>query len=118
MGGYRQSSYDPDSYDQPGPPLTPFNGLQWAGVALGAVGIGLFLLYVAGRLGWTAPIVATASSGIVPTFAGYMLVNSRRGPSIMVDDVQRDRNRKILFVTLAICAAILGAALVIEFQGA
>ena len=64
MSGYRQSSYDLEAYEQLGRPLTPYNWVQWTGVALGTLGVGLFLLYYAGRLGLTAEIVDNGSAEV------------------------------------------------------
>jgi hypothetical protein len=79
MSGYQQHSYDPNAYEQPGPPLKPYNWVQWTGVALGSIGVLLALVDLTGRLGWidkpfdpgTGVIVALCAAGVI-------LVNSRR----------------------------------------
>ena len=116
--GYREHSYDPYVYEQPGAPMKPFNWVQWTGVAFGTVGILLFLANIAGGLGWIDPIVADPSAGFIPTLIGVALVNSRREPSTMVGSEQLARNRKVLLITVAICALLLGVAAIIEFKGA
>ena len=115
MSGYRQSSYDPEAYVQPGRPLTPYNWVQWTGVALGTVGIGLFAVYLAGRFGWIAPIVEESSAGFIPTIVGAVLINSRREPSSLVTAEQRARNRRMLVITLIAVAVMLGGAALIQF---
>ena len=118
MTGYREHSFDPNAYEQPGRPMRPFNWVQWCGVALFAVGMTLYGLLFAGRFGWTAPIVTTSSVGFVPMILGIALINSRREPGTQVGSEQLAKNRRVLLITIAACAAILGAALVIEILGA
>lgn len=118
MSGYRQSSFDPNAYEQPGAPLRPYNWVQWTGVALGVIGIGLFALSLAGKMGWIASPVGYPAAGLIPLLVGSALINSRRSPSTLVTAEQQARNKRTLLITLAICAAILGAAVAIEFSGA
>ena len=116
--GYQQSSYDPGAYEQPGRPLTPYNWVQWSGVALGTVGIALFLIHYAGRLGWIDPIVDNSSAGFIPTIVGVALINSRREPPSLVTAEQRAANKRTLVITLTIVAALFGVAALIDFIGA
>ena len=116
--GYREHSYDPNVHEQAGAPMTPFNWVQWTGVAIGTVGIFLFLANILGGLGWIDPIVEDSSAGLIPTLVGAALVNSRREPSTLVGSEQLARNRKVLLITVAICALLLGVAAIIEFKGA
>jgi hypothetical protein len=118
MTGYREHSFDPYAYEQPGRPMRPFNWVQWCGVALVGAGIVALLLYFAGRAGWIAPLVKEVQLSTALSIVGVVLINSRREPGTQVGSEQLQRNRKVLFITVAICAAVLGAALVIEFSGA
>ena len=119
MSGYRQSSFDPEAYDQPGRPLRPFNWVQWTGVALEVVGLGLFLLYIAGMLGWIAPIVGDSSAGFIPLLVGVALVNSRREPSSLVTSEQLEKNKRMLVITIIVLVAIFGVvALINSLSGA
>ena len=119
MSSYRQSSYDPDAYEQPGRPLKPYNWVQWSGVALGIVGAVLITLDVLGRLGWIPQWIDDPSPGsFTLLILGTVLVNSRREPDTLITEEQRARNKRTLLITAAICAVILGGALVIEFAGA
>lgn len=118
MSGYRQSSFDPDAFEQPGRPLRPYNMVQWAGVALGTVGLGLFLLHYAGRLGWIDSIVERSSAGFIPTIIGVALINSRREAPSLVTGEQLAGNRRTLVITLIVVAAMLGVAALIDLQGA
>ena len=116
--GYRQHSFDPNAYEQPGAPLRPYNWVQWTGLALGGVGLVLTVLQVAGQLGWVPPWLDRSPPVFVLLVLGAVLFNSRREPSTLAGPEQLAKNRRLLVITVAICAAILGAALVIEFQGA
>ena len=118
MSGYREHSFDPNAYEQPGRPMRPFNWVQWCGVGLFAAGMVLYGILFAGRFGWIKPIVPTHTAGFVPVIVGVALINSRREPGTQVGSEQLAKNRRVLFMTILVCAAILGAALVIEFIGA
>ena len=118
MTGYRQTGFDPNAYEQPGPPLRPYNWVQWLGVASAVAGLALYLAHFAGWLGWIRPVVEGTTAALALTIVGVVLINSRRGPSRLVGSEQLAQNRRTLILTAAICAAILGAALVIKFSGA
>ena len=119
MSGYRdRSGYDPYAYERPGRPLRPYNWVQWIGVALIVAGIVALLAYFAGEAGWIPPLVKQVQLSTALAIVGSLLVNSRREPGTPVDEEQRRRNRKVLLITILVCAVIFGAALVIDFQGA
>ena len=119
MTGYRQSSFDPNAYEQPGRPLRPFNAFQWLGVVIAGLGLLPFVMQVAGRLGWIPEWFGDiSSSGGVLMLIGALFISSRREPGTQVGSEQLEKNRRILLITVAILAAVLGAALVIEFSGA
>lgn len=114
MNGYRQSSFDPYAHEQPGPPLKPYNWAQWLGVASAVAGLVLYLAHFAGWLGWIRPVMEGTTAALLLTIVGVVLINSRRGPSTLAGSEQLDRNRRTLLITAAICAAIVGVALVTE----
>ena len=116
MSGYRQSSFDPDAYEQPGAPLKPYNWVQWLGVALEVAGFALFLAHVAGQVGWIAEFEA-GRFGFLPMILGLALINSRRGPGIPVGREQLDRNKRMLVVTLAVLALIFALAFAADQAG-
>ncbi len=118
MSGYRQHSFDPNAFEQPGRPLRPFNWVQWTGFALAMVGLAINLVYFAGRLGWIAPLLDSTSPAFLLLIVGAVLINSRREPSTLEDSEQLRKNRKVLFITLGVCAVVLGIAAAIEFTGA
>ena len=117
MSGYREHNFDPYAYEQPGRPMRPFNWVQWTGVGFEFLGLGLFLAHLAGELGWIAPFFGTGF-GFAAMIIGLALINSRREPGNLVGSEQFAKNRRVLAITILVCAAILGAALVIEFIGA
>ena len=118
MTGYRQSSFDPNAYEQPGAPLRPFNAFQWLGVVIASLGVLLFLVQVAGRFGWLPDWFGdVSSSAVMLTLIGTLFINSRRERGTQVGTEQLEKNRRVLLVTVAILAAVLGATLVIIFAG-
>jgi len=118
MTGYREHSFDPNAYEQPGRPMRPFNWVQWCGVGLFAAGMVLYGILFAGRFGWIAPIVTTGSAGFAPMILGIALINSRREPGNVVGSEQLPKNRRVLLIAILACAVILGGAAAIEFIGA
>ena len=117
MAGYREHSFDPYAYEQPGRPMRPFNWVQWTGVALEVLGLCMFLAYLGGKLGWIAPVVKSGF-GFLPMIIGMTLINSRREPGNLITPEQRARNQRLLIITIVVLAVIFGAALVIDSLGA
>ena len=118
MAGYREHSFDPNAYEQPGPPLRPFNWVQWTGFALAMAGLAIYLVYFAGRLGWMTPLLDGTTLALVLTIAGVVLINSRRQPGTLVGSEQLARNRRVLLITVVICVALIGVAAIFDLQGA
>jgi hypothetical protein len=119
MSGYREHSFDPNAYEHPGPPLKPYNWVQWTGVAIGSVGGALITLYLLGRIGLVPRWIDDPSPApFMLLVIGMFLVNSRRAPPTQVSSEQLAKNRRVLLITVAVCAVILGAAALIEFLGA
>ena len=118
MSGYRQSSFDPNAFEQPGAPLRPYNWVQRLGMTLAFVGMVMTLARAAGELGWIEPLPIMHFPGSILLLIGAVLVNSRRAPSTLVTSEQQARNKRVLVITVAIVAVLLGTATVIEFSGA
>lgn len=118
MTGYRQHSFDPNAYEQPGPPLRPYNWVQWTGVALLVAALLIYAVYFAGRAGLIAEQLDSAAPGIGLGLAGVGLINSRRQPSTDPAPELAAARKRWLIVTGLVCALVLGAAAFIEFQGA
>ena len=119
MSGYRTSSYEPDtSLGRGGAPMRPYNGVQKVGAVLVAAGVALDLVYLAGRLGWIAPLKDAVLPAAGLTLAGVALVNSRRQPvPDLAPELAPARRRWLMIISL-ICLAVLGIATAIQFTGA
>lgn len=113
--GYRQSSFDPNAYERQGPPLRPFNWVQWTGVAVMALGLMIELAYLASRLGWIPLHLKSAAP--LPGFLviGMVMINSRRQPYVDPAPELAAARKRWTLITVAICTAILGTALIIQF---
>ena len=116
MSGYRESSYDPMANPRYGRPLRPYNKVQWTGVGLILVGIGIDVAYLAGQLGFlskgAAPMIA-----LPPIMIGGMLVNSRREQiTDPAPELAPARRRWLIAVAVA-CVVILGAAAILDLMG-
>lgn len=120
MTGYRDATtgYDPNAYEQPGRPLKPYNWVQWTGVALTVLGLGIFLGRLAADFGWIERS-AVPSLGFPAMIIGWVLINSRREPGSPAGSEQLQRNRRLLLIAIAVLALIFGAAITISaFTGA
>lgn len=115
---YRQSSFDPNVHEQPGPALRPYNKVQWTGVALGTAGVAYALVWMAGKLGVMQPLLSEAFPGIILCIVGSVLINSRRGPSTQVGSEQLEKNRRVLLITVAILLVVIGTAAALDLAGA
>ena len=119
MAGYRdRSNFDPYGTPTYGRPLRPFNWVQWAGVFCMAVGLGIDLLYFTGRLGWSPRAIGNPVFALPGLMLGVALINSRREGAIDPAPELAAARRRWLIITIALCAVIIGAAIVIDLQGA
>jgi len=115
MSGYREHGFDPSAGGSYGPPLRPYNWVQWSGVGIAVVGIAIDLLYLGGRAGVSPKYLDSPSVGIALPLIGAVLVNSRRQEVPLSPETKR-RNTIILGVTLAVCGIV--AATIFYFKGA
>jgi hypothetical protein len=118
MTGYREHSFDPNGTTSYGRPLRPFNWVQWTGVGLAVVSIAINVAFLASAAGWIPKAIGSPALATGPLLVGVALINSRR---VEVPDPAPElaaARRKWLIITVAVCAAILGAATVIAFKGA
>ena len=117
MGGYRQSSFDPSAGGGDyGPPLRPYNWVQWTGVGLALVGVAIDLVYLGGRLHMMPKLLDSPSVGISLPLIGAALVNSRRQPG---QPLTAERKRRgLIIVATAFAVSVAVAAAVIYFKGA
>ena len=111
---YRESDYDPNAYPAYGPPLRPYNKVQWTGAALIVVGIGVDLLYFAGRLGWTPQWIDSPAMAMAPLILGAILVNSRRE----VVGTRTPNRRTLVIIAWALAAFALALTALLYFKGA
>jgi len=119
MSSYRDPVYDPNAWEQPGRPMRPFNWVQWTGVAFVGLAIVAYFYAAAATFGWVPKLrFQPMMAGLPLLFIGLALVNSRREPGTQVGSEQLAKNRRVLLITILVCAAILGAATLIEFLGA
>ncbi|MGN6154885.1 MAG: hypothetical protein ACTHN4_04020 [Sphingomicrobium sp.] len=119
MSGYREHSYDPNAYDRQGPPMRPFNWVQWTGVGFGLLGIALYGAYFAGRAGWIPAALDTPIVGFPFLMLGVVLVNSRRQTIADPAPELAAARKRWMLIIVVLCTAILGAAVAIQFsQGA
>jgi uncharacterized membrane protein len=117
MASYREHNFDPNAYEQPGPPLRPYNWVQWTGVALEVIGLGLFLAHLAGKIGWIDPLVGSGVA-LVPMIVGVLLINSRRQSDTLITPEQQARNKRTLIITIVAGVLIFAAVTLIELTGA
>jgi hypothetical protein len=117
MSGYRDraSGFDPMAGGSYGPPLRPYNWVQWLGVGFAAIGILVMVAYFLDRAGLIPNRFGDVFPAIMLMGVGSILINSRRQEVPLTPETKR-RNTIILGVTLAVCAAV--AATIFYFKGA
>ena len=118
MSGYRQSGHDPDFTHRMGQPLRPYNGWQWLGVVFAIAGLAIALVYFAERLGWIPTLIDSTAPVLGLVLAGVVLINSRRQPATDPAPELAAARKRWLVIIVAVCAAILGLAIAIDFLGA
>lgn len=113
MTGYRQSSFDPNAgSSDTGPPLKPYNWVQWTGVAIVCVGAAGCFYFLLEKAGVVPKLTDDAMPFAILPIIGTTLVNSRRAPG-QAHDAEALRRRRTLAITLAIVAVILGVVIAI-----
>lgn len=118
MSGYRVHSYDPNAYDRYGPPLRPYNWVQWTGVVLGIAGVALQLAFLAGRAGWMPGWIDSPALGTPLVMLAVVLVNSRRQPAHDLAPELAPARKRWMIIIVTICVIVIGTATVVEFAGA
>lgn len=114
MSGYRdQTGYDPYAYERPGPPLRPYNWVQWIGVAFIVIGALYAIVYLLGQAGLVALHLKSVQPFATFPLVGMLLVNSRREAGTPMGTAELARSRRILLITVGIGLAILAAVLVV-----
>lgn len=113
MSGYREGGFDPGAWTPQGPPMRPYNIVQWAGFILAMIGIGGILAYFAGRAGLIPKWIDSPVPFTSLCFIGTVLVNSRRQPIDEADlPALRAKQKRVTIIALAVAviAAIVGFA--------
>ena len=118
MAGYRNSSYNPEAGMRLGPPLRPYNGWQWLGVALTVVGAAVDLVFLASYFGWISPLLDQPSGAPLLVLGGIGLMHSRREAIPDPAPELAPARRRWMIITLTLCVLIIGAATITEFTGA
>ncbi|WP_114227708.1 MULTISPECIES: hypothetical protein [Sphingomonas] len=113
---YRQSTYDPLAPAANGPPLKPFNWVQWCGVAMAALGVVGSLLWLGAVTGlvpaWGKDFVRF---GLIGTF-GIILINTRRADVPPEERVAyRAKQRRQSIIMLVIIGVASVAAFIFAF---
>ena len=116
MSGYRdRSGFDPNAGGDYGPPLRPFNWVQWTGVASLFVGAAIMLAYIGGSIGVYRRLLDSPTPGTAFVLIAIPLISSRRERGTLSAETKH-RRTIILAAALAVCVAV--AAFVIYFKGA
>jgi hypothetical protein len=120
MSGYRQPTFDPGHWEPQGPPLKPYNMVQWTGVGISVLGTAICLYYLLGKLG-LVPAIDSPMPGAMLPLIGVTLVNSRRAEIPEEKRAEyREKQRRVTYIALAVAAvaALIGFAAVYLSHGA
>ena len=119
MTGYREHGFDPNAYDRPGPPLRPYNWVQWTGFAIMVAGLLLAFAYFLGKLGLVPQWPGDSSPlPFAAILLGTVLVNSRRAEPTELTPEEQARGRRTLVITAIVCTITLAAVAAIDLYGA
>jgi hypothetical protein len=118
MTGYREHSFNPSAGERSGgPPMRPFNWVQWTGVAFVVIAIAVDLAYVGSAFGWWPKIMKTPVLSTTPLIFGMMMITSRRQSIVDPAPELAAARRKWLVIVFAVCAVILGVATIFAMKG-
>jgi hypothetical protein len=112
MSSYRQPNFDLNAGGDAGPPVRPYNWVQWTGVALALAGVAIDLVYLAGRAGLAPKLLDSPSIGVALPLFGVALINSRREP-ISPEQSARQRRRALIVAAFGLAACGIGLAVAI-----
>ena len=116
MPGYRQHGFDPGHWEPQGPPLKPYNWVQWTGVGMVSLGGVAYLALIADKLGWIHIGFHDVAGFVTLPMMGVLLINSRREelPEEKRDEYREKlRRRTYIALAVALVAAAIGFALAI-----
>ncbi len=115
---YRQSIHDPNAYARQGPPLRPFNWVQWLGVAFAGAGVGIALAYLGGRAGWTPKLLDSPVIGSALVLLAIVLINSRRQTITDPAPGLAPARGRWMIIFVSFCVVLIGAATILQLIGA
>ena len=118
MAGYRDTSnFDPmpSSY---GPPLRPYNKVQWIGAAMQLIAAAGYGYYIAQQAGWVPDLGFNTMMIALPFLLfGMTFVYSRRQEPVDLAPELAAQRKRWMFITVAISALIIGTAIVLDYYG-
>jgi alkylated DNA repair dioxygenase AlkB len=120
MAGYREHSFDPGHWEPMGPPLKPYNWVQWTGVGFALLGAAICLYFLLGRAGLVPPIDSPMPGALLPLI-GVSLINSRRAEipeEKRAEYREKQRRRTYIALSAAAAAAVIGFAAAYLSHGA
>ena len=112
MSGYREHGFQPNHWEPMGPPIRPYNWVQWCGVVLDVVGVCVLLAFLAGRIGWIDKYIDDPMLGVSFAIFGMVLINTRRHP-VAPELREQAKRRTILALTVAVVVAVVAAGIAI-----
>lgn len=112
MSGYREHSFEPNHWEPMGPPIRPYNKVQWCGAGLIVIGFGIFLAYIAGRFGWTKAVIDDPMMSTSFMIFGMVLINTRRHP-VAPELREQAKRRTMVALTIALVVAVIAAGIAI-----
>ena len=114
MSGYRQHSFDPNAYQDPGPPARPYDWVQWTCVAVVALCCAIELVHFAGWLGWIEPLFDESPRAFLFVILGLALIYSRREPPHDVAPELAAQRRTWLLIIVTATVVIVGIAFIAD----
>jgi hypothetical protein len=118
MSGYREHSFDPNAGERrSGPPMRPFNWVQWTGVTFVVIAVAIDIAYAGSAFGWWPKVLKSPAFSTTPLIFGMMMIASRRQSVVDPAPELAAARRRWLIITVAVCFVILGVATIFAMKG-